>query len=182
MPTGVAQQELEQWIAESTAPDRVAALARTMYLSATLDNSGNTAVLSIMDNILAAETEDDIFAAANAGTTSGKDYLDRPFLLPSENIDWKLSGAVFREQGNFPFYALFRAIDMGTGEEITVNCGGFSFVTTLWQLSALGHLDKYDADGGMPLVIRSKPAANGNVLLLHKYIVPVPPKPRAEKT
>jgi hypothetical protein len=169
MPT----TEVDQWIDRNSPKAAVEAFARAIDLESTIDDSEtNPAVLDIMASILTAEdNEDAIFAAANAGAISGKDFANKPFLLKSADIQWKRSGAVYRDQGGFPWYALMHITDLETGEERVMTCGGLSIVTTIWKLQRAGILDKYE--DGMPLVFTEKATGSGfNTLLLNKYIMP----------
>lgn len=166
--------EVERWLDKNKPVSSVVQFARVMDLESTIDSGVlDPAILEIMSGILNADSEDAIFAAANAGTTSGKDFIDNPFMLKSEAIQWKKSAAAFQEQGGFPFYALMRVMDMMTGELRVLNCGGLSFLTTLWKLAQLGVIAQYDDNGGMPLVLTEKAASSGyTVLLLKKYQMP----------
>lgn len=170
-------QELQEWLEKGGVPPAVEVFCKKLALESVMDEGGvSTATLAIMERILAADSEEDIFAAANAGTTSGKDFVGRPFQLLDENIEWKASAAQFREQGGFPFYAICRAVDIQTGAELVLGCGGFSFMATLWTLHDRGIITRYDKDGGMGLILKEKPAANGSVLLLEKFTIPAPAK------
>src|SRR5258708_17739171 len=121
--------ELVQWFdTTESAGLEIPASIRNMAIMldgrATLDASGaNAATLSIMKAILEAEDEDAIFAAANAGTTSSKNFIGVPFALngdPSVSIEYKKSGAMIREQGGFPFYALIKMFTMLPGSQTTM--------------------------------------------------------------
>jgi hypothetical protein len=161
-----------QPITEDAVPEKVRNLIRALKLNATFDTG--QAQLSIMDRILAAETEEEIFAAANAGTVSGKDLAGRPFVLVSDNVEWKTSAEQYRTQGAFPFYALIRCTALDTGDEVVADCGGYSFVATLWALTSRGFLQAYEEQGGMPLVIEAKRMTSGyDVLLLQPYRGPL---------
>src|SRR5260370_7687877 len=107
--------ELVQWFdttesAGLKTPASIRNMAIMLDGRATLDASGaNAATLSIMKAILEAEDEDAIFAAANAGTTSSKNFIGVPFALngdPSVSIEYKKSRPIIREHARFPFYAL----------------------------------------------------------------------------
>lgn len=171
--------EVEVWVERNhdLLTPEMRQFARAISLEASFDDSAsNPAVLQIMQNILTAEGEDEIFAAANAGTTAGKEYVDKPFLLKQDDIHWKKSGAMFAEQGGFPFYALMNVTDLETGEyPRVINCGGYTFLTTMWKLAQGRILGQYEDKGGMPLIIRGKPASQGVVLIPQKFIMPKTP-------
>lgn len=155
-------------------PSKVAVLIRRIASSATQDDGGMTAQIEIMNLIQEAETLDEIFAAANAGTLSGQDFTNRPFLLHSDQYEWKRSSAGFISEGGFPYYALMRVRDLSDQKEKVISCGGYGFVATLDALSTKGPKDSEksflqicDEQGGMPLVLRSKTTASGfSVLIL----------------
>jgi len=171
------QQQLvlmNEWLDRNAPSQAVEEFARRLAGIAVMDASGvNTAVLEIMHNILTAEGEEAVFAAANAGTESGKTFLDSPFRLRSDAIEWKASAAMYREQGGFPFYSLLRLTRLDNDRPLVLTCGGFTFITTLWALWDQNILDRYDVYGGMPLVIKAKTAASGfDFLMLHRHVVP----------
>lgn len=173
-----------EWLDRTQPSDAVVQFAKRLAGISEMDASGlNTAVLEIMHNILEAEGEEGVFAAANAGTESGKTFVDIPFRLPSDGIEWKQSGAMFREQGGFPFYTLLRVTRLDTGQPVVMTCGGFTVITTLWALWDQDILKKYDPAGGMPLVLKSRPASSGfDYLLVLKHHVPDAPAEPVKKT
>lgn len=155
-------------------PAPVKELMRDLDGIATPDDS-MYASLSIMANILEAETEEDIFKAADAGVTHGEDFIDEPFLLSSTGIQWRKSAEQYRTQGGFPFYALMNVEPLN--DELTgpmlVSCGGYPFVATLRNLERRGLLAKHDKSGGMSLVIKAKRVTSGyDVFLLMPYKAP----------
>jgi hypothetical protein len=169
--------ELVQWfdITESAGLEIPASIRNMAILldgRAQLDASGaSAATLSIMAAILEAEDEDAIFAAANAGTTSSKNFIGVPFALngePEYSIEYKKSGAMIREQGGFPFYALIKMVNLVTGAEDTMTMGGQSAVPTLYRLNERGFLRD-----GYPFILENKQTGSGfNVVLLKKFMEP----------
>lgn len=182
MPTS----EIDKWVNANRSVLSASAehLVRALDMASTFDEGTVSAsVMGILDNIMAAGNEDEIFAAAQAGTTSGKDFVDIPFRCKADNIQWKKSAAVYREQGAFPFYMLADVFNLQTGERQPLSCGGPSVVVSFWKLQLTGAMDKYDAEGGMPLILTGKPAGAGIVLIPKKYIMPVTtPGPAAPAT
>jgi hypothetical protein len=165
--------EVDVWIRRNEPTAEIAQFVRAIDVAASYDSDlVNKSVLDILQNILAAGNEDEIFAAANAGTTSGADFLDIPYRLKSDGIEWKKSAAVFREQGGFPFYALTHVINLQTGEEQIVTCGSFSVVVSYWRMQQIGIFDAYEEAGGIPLILRGKPSGAGTVIIPSKYIMP----------
>lgn len=173
---------LNTWLDANQPSEAVANFARTLAGIAEMDASGaNRAVLEIMHSILEAEGEEAVFEAANAGTLGGKTFVDIPFRLRADGVEWKKSAAMFREQGGFPFYAVQRITRLDNGQDAVLTCGGFTYITTLYALIQKGFMDRYDAEGGMPLIIGAKTAASGfDFLLLQKYNLPVEPKTKAK--
>ena len=129
-----------------------------------------TDVASIMENILRAETEDEVFARQDAGTVATKDYVNRPFRLTPEDVTWKMTGPAFREAGAFPFYALIKVTDVQSGDSLILNGGGATFVAVLDRLIQLGGLSGYENEGGRTLMIVEKPVASGFSVLLLKPV------------
>jgi hypothetical protein len=126
-------------------------------------------IYSIMDNILAAESEEEVFTRQEAGSTASKDYINRPFTLLAENITWRKTAAAYLEQGAFPFYAMCRVHDVNEEEEVVLNGGGASFVAVLSKLQDFGALD-----GKRQFMLVEKPVASGNTVILVKPVGKVP--------
>lgn len=137
----------------------------------------NIAALNIMANILNAVTLAEIFEAADANTQSGDDFIDKPFRLRHEGIQWQRTAEKYKKTG-FPFYALITVMTIPTKRdepprEVTIACGGFSFVSVLDSLEERGYLSQAEAEGGMPLWIKAKAVASGQtVLLLQPFDIP----------
>lgn len=153
-PTPNGSEIEKRAFSAENAPAEVLNLLKRLNLNASLDSS--TAQFEIMAGIQRATTLDEIFAAANAGTISGEDFTNRPFLLKSDGFEWKRSARQFLQDGGFPFFALLRVTEIMTGQEKVIACGGYSFVATLDAISSKGYLEQCDAQGGMPLQIQAK--------------------------
>lgn len=123
---------------------------------------------SIAEKILQAATEDEIFAAADAGTVATKNFVGRPFRLSKDAITVRVSTRDDIE-GGMGYYLLLRVTDLQTDEEVILNTGAQSLVTTIIKLRDDGHFDKYEKDGGYPFIIKTKPAGNGDVLILQPF-------------
>lgn len=125
---------------------------------------------SIAEAILTAATEDEIFAAADAGTTATKDYVGKAFLLHPDNITVRVSTLRTEEGGiaGTGYYLLLRVKDLESGTDKVLNTGAQSLIATVMALRDGGHMDKYGPEG-MPLIIGSKGAANGDVLILKPF-------------
>lgn len=131
-------------------------------------DGGMSASISIGESILEQETEEGIFATANAETTSGKDYIDSPFWLRANDIQWKQTGEQYADDGGFPFFALAR-VKNANGDSFVLNCGGESVVPTLFALWDKGILERY-GDEGMPLILKTVTTGAGwKLLKLFKY-------------
>lgn len=120
---------------------------------------------SIMESILSAETEEGVFAAQEGGSLSTQDYVNKPFRLLPENVQFRKS--TIEGQG-LPFYALMRVTDEETGDELVVNGGGNSFVSVLWKLIQLGALEGYGKSGGRMFMVAEKGTQSGFTVLLLK--------------
>lgn len=142
--------------------DDLASVATTDALSS---------AVQIADGILAAAVSGDeeaIFEAANAGTISGENYVDEPFNVRHDAVQWNKTSEQYLKEGAFPYYALVRT-DGSDGSPMVLNIGGQSTVPTLYALWSGGVLEKY-GEQGMPLIMRVvKTGAGWDLLKLHKY-------------
>jgi hypothetical protein len=170
-------KEIERWIAKNGPQlgSKTLAALNEMALEIVMDDSGSTATYDIMEAILDAGATGDldaIFAAANAGTTAGKDMVDRAHYLRREDIQWKMSAVGMKTPGGFPVYVLARATDLQTGERVTMNCGGHTYVLTLYTLIKAGVFDRFGEEG-MPMVIRGKQIDEVRTVLIPQlYVLP----------
>lgn len=175
MADEVAIREVEGWVTKhrSDLGSRTLAMLNEVMLEVGIDDSGNTAAYDIMEQVLAGGDMDAIFAAANAGTTSGKDYIDKPHYLRREDIQWKLSAVGMKAEGmGFPFYILAKVTDMETGERMVINCGGLTYCGTIFALTKIGAFDQFGPEG-MPMVIKAKAVDEvKSVLIPQKYVIP----------
>jgi hypothetical protein len=102
------------------------------------DFASDEFVMDLMERILAADDPDAIFDAQESGMISGKDYANRPFVIPNmDSIDFRPSTQANTDQNGFPFYAIIQAVEINTGENVTLNCGGKTFMAVLWSLYTL---------------------------------------------
>lgn len=83
-------------------------------------------VAQIKGKILAADTAEDIFAAAEAGSKSSEDYLGIPHRV--ESVAYGKSGF----QGGAPVFSVVKGWD-ALGEEVTYTIGAEAAQTQLWQ-------------------------------------------------
>jgi hypothetical protein len=176
--------DIELWGSRTGASQTMQEVARAIQANSTMDiGEIDPAIRQIMENLLGAETEDAIFAAANAGTTATKNFLDRPFLLRGDDIVWKESAEIYRSGKGFPWYALPKVTDLQTGEMLTLNGGGWTFVFCLFRLQQINAFAKYEPHG-MPMVLRAKAASSGySVVLPFKYeMLTVDSAHKAKKT
>lgn len=173
MADEVAIREVEGWVQKrrNDLGSRTLTMLQEVMLEVTMDDSGSTAAFDIMEQVLAGGDMEAIFAAANAGTTSGKDYVDKPHYLRKEDIQWKLSTVGMKAEG-FPFYILAKVTDMETGERLVINCGGLTYCGTIYALSKIGAFDQFGPEG-MPFVIKEKKIDEvKSVLIPQKYVIP----------
>lgn len=120
-------------------------------------------IYGFMENILSAETEEEVFARQTMGDmVASKDYLNKPFYLTSENIKWMKSSF----QGGFPFYAILKVTDAESGAEVTIDGGGVSFCAVLAKLQDLRAFDGFEETKGRPMQLIGKPTSSGNTVVL----------------
>lgn len=141
------------------------------------EENGGTA-LSIMESMLAAESEEELFDRQEAGAVSSKDFVLRPFRLLPENIQWKNSNKAYIEQGGFPFYALITVTDMETGDRVVIDSGSPSVISILSKLvefddpsRAVRSFEPHRERGGRPLQFVEKPVSSGYSVILLKPVV-----------
>lgn len=163
----------ETAIASTETERAIQAFLRKLALECTIDDdeSGMDVAHSIAAKIVTAETEDEIFDAGNASTIAGQDFLNRPFRLTSNGFEVKKS--TIEGEKKFPYYLLMHVSEIATGAETVLNCGSYGLVSTIIALRDGGHMEKYDSQGGMPLVITAKATRKNQVLILQKYKTPV---------
>jgi hypothetical protein len=125
--------------------------------------SDNSFVLGLLEQILAADGFDEIFAAQESGgSTSGQDFTMVPFLLKGEDVQFMQS-----RMGDFPFYALLTVTELQSGEQRAVNCGGQTFVTVLYGLREKGYFttEKGCPEEGRSLMIKATPTSEEKAYL-----------------
>ena len=159
-------------------------LSRLNFSAAEQGDNRNTS-LAIMDSILAAETEEELFERQEAGLISSKDYTLRPFRLLPEAITWKPSAQGFIDQGGFPFYAILRVTDMETGDTVAVDSSAPSVISVLDKMLqwddegrplAQRAFERFRADGGRPLQFVAKQVASGFSVVMLKPVITEAPK------
>jgi len=181
--------ELEVWAERANPTANMLSMARKIDRLSTLDSSVmDNAIVKIMSGILGATDLNEVFAAANAGTTAGKDFLNVPFLLQGSelgengsDIQWKKSAAVYAEGNGFPWYTLAKVTDLQTGEQRTINCGGFTYVSVIYRLQELNAFDEFVEQGGMPIILSGKQTGAGfTVVIPALYVMPKMPETRGK--
>lgn len=95
--------------------------------------------MSIVEAILSGETEEEIFQSQEAGGTSGQDFVNRPFRVIADDITFVQTG--IKSSTTFPFYVRMRVVEVATGEEDTITCGGFTIVPVLFALREKGFIN-----------------------------------------
>ncbi len=138
---------------------------------------------SIAEQILKAASEDELFAAVDAGTMAAKDFLDTPFLL-QEEFDVRVS-TIRNDQGEISgtgFYLLIKVTDLSDMSERVLNTGAQTLMAFIWRLADLGLLaDKQRYPNGYPLMLSGKPSANGTVVIPKKFTAYRPDNGKAKK-
>jgi hypothetical protein len=137
----------------------------------------NDFIMGLMDKILSAGSEEEIFASAESGMVAGKDFAGRPFYLRREDISWKKASQGFIDGGAFPFYAIFTVTEIVTGQEATLDTGGKSLVAQLFALYNTPNdrikddlLDPVKYPNGRPLVIMSHESDAGAYITLRPVV------------
>jgi hypothetical protein len=131
-------------------------------------SSADEFVLDIMEAILSADSVEGIFAAAESGGVSGQDFVNRPFNLTEDGLNFPLSAQQYREAGGFPFFARATVTDVATGESVTVSCGGKSVVAIFYALKEKGFLK----GEGQNLVLVERDTDSGyQALSVRPYVV-----------
>lgn len=168
-------------VAENERPN-LSLMIRNLAAQATFAETTGTDdfVMDIMEKILSAETEDEIFAAQEAGVISGKDFAGRPFRLLEEDIQWRKSTIQTPDVENLPIYALMKVTALDTGEEEMLGCGGKTFVATLFALIARDAFDTKKYPDGRTFVLRATATPSGSRLSLLPYKVPDSGKAKAK--
>lgn len=151
------------------------AMVTTLKLETELDTSEGMStedfVFDIVESILSAETEEEIFDAQEAGSESGKEFIDRPFFLTEDGLTFRRS--MIPTPGSLPFYAMMDITEISTGEEHVVSCGGISVVSVLFSLRAKEFLNAEKYPTGKPLVLIGKSTAAGYTRLeIRPYRLP----------
>ena len=162
MTTDVVATGVEDSAMEETHPALVT-MIRQMKASAAMVTQSGDFVMDLMEKILQADTFEDIFDAAESGMISGKDFAGRPFVVASADAV-QIRPSNKTENGGFPFYAVLNVTEIATGEETVINCGGKTFMPTLWALLTKGYFEEERA-----LTILSVPSDAGAYLLLKPY-------------
>lgn len=125
-------------------------------------------VLGIMEDILSADTFEDIFAAQEkGGMVAGKDFANRPFYLTGDGIQYQKS-----KYKAVPFYAMLRVTEYASGEEIILNCGGKTFLAVLVALQERGYFtaEKDCPPEGRAMYLRATESGEGAYLSLMPHM------------
>ena len=116
-------------------PNTASMLSRWRNEASLQDSNGVDAAMQIFEGILGAETEEELFAAQDAGTIASKDFTDRPFRLRGpEDISIMHSRTALTEAGGFPFFLLLRVCDVETGQDLVINTGAQSVLAVIDRL------------------------------------------------
>jgi hypothetical protein len=132
------------------------------------DGDSLSASVDIANNILTQGSLDAIFAASEAATISGENFIGIPFPLIGNRIAWRKSGDQFQDQGGFPFYALVNTVDPD-GNNVMLALGGVSVAPTIFGIWDGGHLDEFGDKGLMVELYTVKTGSNWDLIKLRKY-------------
>lgn len=127
-------------VAIPDAYPRIAAMMQRLSLETSVGENDDFRydIAEIVENILNADTDAELFERQEIGSIASKDYTGKPFYLDKSGITWKRSAL----DGIFPFYALLRVTDMETGEVRVINTGGATCIAVLDSLVMRGYLDE----------------------------------------
>ncbi len=142
-------------------------LAMFMSIAAEIEAAppSNDFVLGIMEDILSADTFEEIFEAQEkGGMVSGKDFANRPFFLRGDNIQYQKSK--FKA---VPVYALLKVTDFASGDEVLLNCGGKTFLCVLRALQMKGYFDDAPEEG-KAFYLRATESGEGAYLSLMPHM------------
>lgn len=166
-------------IPASVALPQIAAMIRDLD-SRAQQASGSDAAMSIMESILGATDEEDVFRNAEAGTIASKDFLEIPFRLKYDGIAWHRSADRYIEAGQFPIYAMLTVTRVDTDERVVINAGGLSVTAVLFRLSQFEAdasreedakpFSPYAADGGRPFQFVGRATQSGNTVVILKPV------------
>lgn len=91
----------------------------------------DTVAVRIADELLAAETEEELFALNAGETIASKEFLGKPFLFGADDVKFLRSTI---EDGSFPFFALITVVDLADGAVKVINSGAMSVLPILYKL------------------------------------------------
>lgn len=131
---------------------------RYMHNRAEIDGANNTFDVqsSMMDKILTAQSEEDIWEADEAGLEAGQSLVDVELEVRSMKV-LKSNRPDF--DNGMGVYIVVNAVRLDTGEEIIFNTGAPGLITKLRAFEALGKFP-------LQCVIKARTAGNGDVLKL----------------
>lgn len=144
-------------------------MVTTLNNEAMVQGSSDFDIDGFMEQILAGETDEEVFGAQELGSIASKDYLNAPFFLKADGIKWMRSTVA----NGFPFYALLTVRDQESGEEFMLNAGGMSATSVVYRLEELNYFNPEEYPEGRLLQFVGKPTASGNTVVLIKPVAPV---------
>jgi hypothetical protein len=123
------------------------------------DNAFDIAA-SVIDQIAAATSVDQIFAANESGPADVADYLGRP--LSIYDARYHPSAERFAA-GTLGYYVVFDSYT-DDGEKVLLSCGAPNVVASIWQMQRIG---AFAPDKPFRMVIRGRDTANGTLYTVH---------------
>ena len=133
---------------------------------ATLESNGNVAfeiASQVIDQIAAATSPEEIFAANDSGPADMSDYIGRPIGI-SEVRYFKSSEAFAK--GSLGVYAVLKVVTENGGEAL-ISVGAPNVVASVRQAQKLGLIQ----EDGKPFwcMVRSRVTPNGTLFTLHSH-------------
>lgn len=116
----------------------------------------------IQAGILAAQSDDEVFEAGEAGLLSGEDMLEKPLAI----LGYAFNRSGF-DEGGLPVYAVITALDLSQEgkPEVQFSLGGETCLTQLFRWESLERFTERAKRGGFLCAIKSKPTKTGNTVL-----------------
>lgn len=130
------------------------------------NGSGFDIAANVVDKMLSVETDDidalidGVLSAGSDGPMKAEDMEHKPFIV--RDVTWLKSAEAF-EKGGFGTYAVVKAANPITMEDIIFSVGATNVVTalfTFWQKGV------FESEKNPALVIRSRPTPNGKLFYL----------------
>lgn len=132
------------------------------------NGSGFDIAANVVDKILTVESDDmdalidGVLSAGSDGPLKAEDMEHKPFIV--RDITWLKAAEAFAD-GGFGTYAVVKAVNPITMEDILFSTGATNVVATLFAFWQKG---VFESEKNPALVIRSRPTPNGKLFYLQR--------------